>query len=149
MTAPRWSEKDLENFRDTGAPVPKERDVQRALFEWADASAHPALDLLYAVPNGQMRPGSAPEPGLRSGVPDVCLPVGCGKYSALYLELKRLNGVPSDVTDAQDRWLTSLCEAGNAGVVAYGYDSAVRVISNYLDASLPRERVHASDDSSE
>lgn len=108
-----------------------ERDDQKALFSWAEwrSNQDERLALMYAVPNGQYRPGQRMEPGLKPGVPDVCLPVPCGDYHGLYLELKHGR---NSTTDAQDWWLDRLEAQGYQCRVAHGFDEAVRCVERYL-----------------
>lgn len=111
-----------------------ERDEQAAVFEWAEwkANQDPAYRLMYAVPNGQYRPGQRPEPGLKAGVPDICLPVPRGGYHGLYLELKVGDNQP---TAKQEWWLEALADWGYITAVAWGFDDAVAVIETYMEHS--------------
>ena len=123
------------------APAQREHKIQEALFETAayKEGERPALKLLYAVPNGQYRRGQRMEPGLKSGVPDVALPVPRpgtdGRlYHGLYLELKREGG---RVRPEQRTWLERLRAAGYAARVVYGYEEAWTTLIDYLDGCLP------------
>src|SRR5699024_2367061 len=84
---------------------------QQTFFqEEADATGtHPDLRLMYHVPNEgkrSARQGARMRAeGLRAGVPDICLPVPRGGYSALYIELKAGRNKP---TDDQLAWLAAL-----------------------------------------
>ena len=121
-------------------PEQKESQIQERLFEvaaWKEGE-RPELKLLYATPNGQYRPGQRMEPGLKSGVPDIMLPVArTGSdgtpYHGLYLELKRKGG---RLRDEQVEWLEALREAGYAARVAYGFEEAWVTIVDYLDGYL-------------
>jgi hypothetical protein len=68
--------------------------------------------------------------GLRSGVPDLCLPVARGGWHGLYIELKRQDG--GRLTDAQRGWLEALSEEGYRAVLCRGFDEASEVILAYL-----------------
>jgi hypothetical protein len=117
-TAEEWREEE----------GPSERELQQALVEWARMQPSEA-SLLYAVPNGQYRPGQAPEPGLKPGVPDLCLPVPSREHGALYLELK----VGSNTTtDAQEEMIEKLRAAGNRVVVCRELQNAMNTIREYL-----------------
>lgn len=65
-------------------PVPTEAEEQIALFEWAtlQSGRFPELALLYHVPNGGSRnkieAARLRAQGVKSGVPDLCLPVARG-----------------------------------------------------------------------
>ena len=102
-----------------------EHAMQRALFAWADAKGV----LMYANVNGQYRRGQRPEPGLRAGVPDVCVPAMRGGFGGLYLELKTAKG---RVSKAQHAWIDALKAAGYAVYVVRSLDQAVGVIEDYL-----------------
>ena len=79
-------------------PVPTEADEQIALFEWAalQSGRFPELTLLHHVPNGGSRnkieAARLRAQGVKSGVPDLCLPVARGGNHGLYIELKRQRG---------------------------------------------------------
>lgn len=84
--------------RTQTAPVPTETVEQQWLFQWARAEAgrHPELALMYHIPNEGKRSRTggqrAVAEGLKSGVPDICLPVARGGAHGLYIEMKRQQG---------------------------------------------------------
>ena len=129
----------LKSTGEAKAPEPSEHDLQASLFELAayKEGERPALKLLYATPNGQYRPGQRKEPGLKSGIPDLMLPVprraGARFYHGLYLELKRKDGT---LRPEQRMWLRRLRSAGYAARVAYGFEEAWTTICDYLDGAL-------------
>ena len=69
-------------------PVPTESEEQQTLFSWAtmQSGRYPELRLLYHIPNGGSRgkaeAGRFKAEGVKSGVPDLCLPVARGAYHA-------------------------------------------------------------------
>ena len=113
-----------------------ESEEQKIIFRWAEYSkgAHPELSLLFAVPNGGSRnrieAHNLKLEGVKAGVPDICLPVPCGDYHGLYIELKRTKG--GVISDAQKEWIEMLNERGYLAVVAKGANEAIKVISDYL-----------------
>lgn len=118
-----------------------EHAEQAALFRWAALASgvHPELRLLFAIPNGGARNKRTAwmlkAEGVRSGVPDVCLPVPKAESGALYIELKRsaTPGKPRGrVSESQRDWLGALHAAGNTVAVAYGWEQARVVIERYL-----------------
>jgi hypothetical protein len=109
------------------------------LFSWAELAqgVHPELGLLFAVPNetGWLHPktrGRLARMGRKSGVPDIMLPVPKRGKHGLFIELKRQNGVPSDVSAKQAMWLDALDEQGYTTAVCYGFAHARMIIEEYL-----------------
>lgn len=121
-------------------PVASEHAEQAALFRWAAvmAPSRPGLELLFAIPNG-MAASSLKEArkikreGMRPGVVDTCLPVPRGRYHGLFLEMKRSNGVPSDLTANQRWWIERLTAQGYLATWAPGWEKASQIILNYLN----------------
>lgn len=68
----------------TPPTVPLEDAEQRIIFQWAamETAARPELGMLYAIPNGGKRAIKTAivlkAQGVKSGVPDMCLPVARG-----------------------------------------------------------------------
>jgi len=113
---------------------------QRHLFTWAGYAKgkYPELRSLFHIPNGGRR--SRVEAailiglGVRSGVPDVCLPVSRGGYGALWIEMKaRREDGGKAPTKNQYRWGEWLVEQGQAWVVCFGFAEAKHAILTYLD----------------
>lgn len=119
----------------TGRLIPSEHAVQVALIDWTKMmeARYPELSLLYAVPNGGFRSPSVAKTlqleGVKSGVPDLCLPVARSGYYGLYMELKAADG---RLSANQHRWLSNLTAQGYAAVVAYSFDQAREFLVNYL-----------------
>jgi len=117
-------------------PVATESEEQQALFEWASMQAgkYPELRLLYHIPNGGRRgkaeAGRFKAGGVKSGVPDLCLPVARGNYHGLYIELKRIKG--GRVEPSQEAWIVALKEQGYYATVCRGWVAASRVLIWYL-----------------
>lgn len=128
-------------------PAPLERHSQAALFEWAGHATgrHPELATLYAIPNAggftggfrknMLRVMQMRKEGVRSGVPDVHLPVARGGYHSLYIEMKREYGGKGSSAE-QVEWAKKLVRFGNRVVVAHGFDEARAAIEEYL--ALPK-----------
>lgn len=117
-------------------PVPLESDEQQALFDWAELQSgkYPELRALYHIPNEGKRSAATGaklrREGLRSGVPDICLPVARGGYHSLYIEMKRVKG--GRMTVDQACWLNMLTKYGNYAVRCNGWEEAKNVILWYL-----------------
>ncbi|MEN6312770.1 MAG: VRR-NUC domain-containing protein [Clostridiaceae bacterium] len=112
-----------------------ESTEQQALFEWAEITAKktPELKLLFAVPNGGKRNITTAvrlkKEGVKSGVPDICLPVPCGGFHGLYIEMKVGRNKPAA---NQIWWIGQLRKHGYRVDVCYSWGEAVKVITEYM-----------------
>jgi hypothetical protein len=119
-----------------------ETTEQMQLFAWAKRteSILPELKLLYHVPNEGKRTNGAilKAAGLKSGVPDICLPVAFGNFHGLYIELKFGSNKP---TQGQRDFMDLLKGQGYAVAVCYGAESARKTILDYLTepGKMPKE----------
>jgi len=117
-----------EEWREADAGQPSEREMQKAITEWAEYQ--PGLEsLLFAIPNGQYRPGQRPEAGMKAGMPDLCLPVPSGQHGSLYIELKTPSG---RVRQEQKEMIERLRDAGNRVSVCRSVDDALSTITEYI-----------------
>lgn len=116
--------------------TPTEHAEQVALMRWASMASGqmPELRLLYAIPNGGMRnvvvARKLKAEGVRSGVPDLCLPVPRGTFCGMYIELKRRKG--ATVSDEQKSWIAELRANRYHAVVCHGWEMARVMIVDYL-----------------
>ena len=125
-----------------------EHQEQAAIIEWArmQANLHPALEWLFAIPNGAKRPWRknrqgkrySPEAiklkreGLTPGVPDLFLPYPSRGYHGYFLEMKRPGNIEG-VRDGQKEFM-AYCEcAGYLAQVHDNADSAIEAIKWYLE----------------
>jgi hypothetical protein len=98
-----------------------------------------ALCLLYSIPNEGKRSMQEADrlkrQGLRSGIPDLCLPVRskCGKYGSLYLEMKRESG--GHVSANQHKMIENLRKYGNMVEVCRNAESGLKTIAEHLGRS--------------
>lgn len=115
-----------------------EEMLQRAVFEWIFhmEKRYPVLQYAFHVPNGGARSkaegGVLKACGVRSGIPDILIPVQNGRYHGLALELKYDKNKTSE---NQVRWLGLFADAGYLTGVAYTTDEALQFLSLYLDFS--------------
>ncbi len=111
---------------------------QISLFRWAAfaENIYPELKLMYHVPNEGKRSavtGSRlKQAGLKSGVPDIVLPVARGGYIGLYIELKYGR---NKTTANQEMWLRNLRDQNHLTAVCYGWEQARELIEKYLKLS--------------
>ncbi len=110
-----------------------ETTEQISLFVWARNSVHaiPCLSLMYHVPNeGKRTNGTVLKAmGLKSGVPDVCLPVASHNFHGLYLEMKYGR---NKATPEQEAFMAGLRKQGYKTVVCHGAEEAKAEILDYL-----------------
>jgi hypothetical protein len=125
----------MRKWRDA-SPVPTESNEQQTLFEWARRmeGKWPELRMMYHIPNEGRRTARngarLKAEGLKSGVPDICLPVPRGEHHGLYIELKRRKN--ARVTPEQMEWIEGLVAQGYVAAICRGCDEAIEVITGYL-----------------
>jgi len=121
-------------------PVPTEEWEQLRLLEWAIrlTPRFPELGLLFHIPNSGKKhinyAAKQKKLGLKSGVPDLMLPIAKKGYHGLFLEMKRRKGGVLSVK--QKAWAKELERQGYGFKVCYGWEAAADLLVNYL--SLPK-----------
>ena len=100
------------------------------------------LKLMFAIPNGgsrgdsalsrQIRGNQLKAEGVRSGVPDIFLPLGKRGYNGLFIELKRADKGNSRVSENQDDFIPRLREQGFCAEGCYGAERAKELIKWYF-----------------
>ena len=109
-----------------------EHDEQVRLFRIA--AQHPELETMFAIPNGGHRSkataGRLKAEGVKSGVPDIFLPVKSREYGGMFIEMKVGRNKP---TENQREWLFDLSVAGYYCTTCYGADEALAEILWYLE----------------
>ena len=129
-----------------------EHDNQVTVIEWAkyNEGRFPELKLLYAIPNAgawrgkpfitksglKLPPLQATKfkkEGLKSGVPDLCLPVPRGGYHSLYIEMKSEDG---KMSENQEKFAAMLCGQGNLVMVCRNADAAIKALETYLKSGV-------------
>lgn len=136
----RYNDKGYaDEFKPTKVKTVRSSEAgeQRVVVSWCQMkeNRYPQLKLLYHIPNGGKRSKSEAvrfkSEGVKSGVPDLCLPVksadGC--FNSLYIEMKY--GV-NTTSDKQKEWLNNLNKQGSYACVCYDADCAITVIEKYL-----------------
>lgn len=108
---------------------------QQHLFQWAGFAEgkYPELRYMFHVPNGGSRnkaeAAHLKAQGVKSGVPDICLPVPKGSKHGLWIEMKAGR---NKTTERQDAYLDFLKEHHYHVAVCYGWEEAREVILEYL-----------------
>jgi hypothetical protein len=126
----------VPQYKDGENMIPTEHESQCALFEWAGRQERrfPELRLMYAIPNGGLRhkkvAADLKAEGVKSGVPDVCLPVARGTWHGLYVEMKRKK--TGRVSVSQAGWIEALADQGYRAEVCHSWTDAADLILDYL-----------------
>lgn len=137
----RKSMKTPIEYRVRDLKSTNEDKEQIALMRWAgyQIKKYPELAMLFHIPNGGYRhPATAARMkllGVKSGVPDICLPVARGEYHGLWIELKAGRNKP---TQLQVAWHMNLSAKGYRVAVCWGWEAARDVIEEYLTGSGDR-----------
>ena len=101
----------------------------------------PQLALLYHIPNERkctpQQGARLKRMGVKSGVPDLHLPVARGAYHGLYLEMKTEKG---RVSANQAWWLERLRENGCCCVVCRRWEDAAHTLVTYLTEGRADDR---------
>lgn len=114
-----------------------EHGHQVAVFVWVRANVRkePLLDWLFAIPNGGQRnaatAGRLKAEGVKSGVPDLMLPVPRKNYAGLFIEMKKLDGKLDK--NQKDVWIPFLTGQHYYVGVCYGWEQAVDCLKWYLE----------------
>lgn len=122
-----------------GWNYPTEDQEQQAVIDWARmmAGKYPELELLHHIPNGGSRnkaeAAKFQRMGVKSGIPDLCLPVPKGLYHGLYIEMKRQTSWT--LTDAQKDVISKLAAQGYYCEVCPGAEAAIKIITWYLQGA--------------
>lgn len=106
-----------------------EANEQIAVIDYCELRNYP----IFAIPNGgsrnQLEAANLKRQGVKSGVPDLCVPVAKHNYHGMYIEMKVGRNKP---TDNQIKWLRMLKENGYFVCVCYGFDEAVKALDWYF-----------------
>ena len=114
-----------------------EAQEQKLLIKWTQQPSirekFPCLALLHHIPNGGKRSAiegkHLKEMGVKSGVPDLFLPVPNAKYHGLYIEMKVGKNTTSD---SQEWWIEHLRKQGYKVAICYGWEEAAAELTEYL-----------------
>lgn len=108
-----------------------EHDIQKALNKRMGIKKIP----FFAIPNGVWLKDNYKEikklknEGLKSGVPDILIPVPTPNHCGLFVELKTKKGKTSK---NQDKWIKYLNKAGYKCITTYGAKDLFDKIDKYL-----------------
>jgi len=109
---------------------------QVALMAWCalNFEVYPKLKLLFAIPNGGERnpvvAARLKAEGVRSGVPDLMLPVARHGRFGLFIEMKKPK--QGKVQGSQAEWHRDLDTEGYGVAVCFGWEEARDCLVQYL-----------------
>ena len=121
---------------DQLAKAGTEHAHQCALMCWAASQfkTSPELEWLFAIPNGGERniavASRLKAEGVKSGVPDLFLPVARRGFHGLFIEMKKLKGT---IGPNQPKWEAHLKGAGYGHLYSYGWEQAASALQWYLE----------------
>lgn len=119
------------------ARVGTEAAHQCALMCWAASSGIVELKWLFHIPNGGSRhiaeAGKLKAMGVKSGVPDLFLPIMRNGRGGLWIELKKIGGI---VSKEQCDWIVLLVDQGYAARICYGWIEARDALLQYLQVPM-------------
>lgn len=106
-------------------------------WAWIYQERCAALAMLHAIPNGGLRNKSVAAKlkmeGVKSGIPDLDLPVPSGIYFGLVIEMK----FGRNKATAEQIWfLERYARYGRKTAVCYSADEAIKMICEYLNLPL-------------
>jgi len=112
-----------------------ESQHQQALFSWA--KKYPELDVMFAIPNEGKRSGYTGAKhkamGLKSGVPDIMLPLSKQGYHGLFIELKKDD--KQKISPNQKKWMEKLSINGYKAVACFSWEEARKALIDYMEVS--------------
>ena len=126
----------MQNSNEKPPPKwPTEHAEQVTLVQWFDTTYPQYAGRLFAIPNGGWRAKAQALKlqleGVRSGVPDLFLPVAANGKHGLFIEMKRSKG--GRLSPEQKDWLAYLSAAGYQAHCCAGFDEARACIVSYLE----------------
>ena len=123
------------DIADIKGEIMSEAQDQIAVMRWAEmqSNKYPELKLLFHIPNGsnksKAQAGLFKAMGLKSGVPDLFLPVARQCYHGLFIEMKTSKGV---LSKNQEWWLFELQKQGYRYDIARSCEEAIEGLKEYL-----------------
>lgn len=125
--------------------INREHILQSQVIAWCFANRFnlPGIELIFAIPNSQKLIARLPNKqhkfaylnfmkaeGMKTGVPDLFLPVPRKHLHGMFIEMKAGKNKPSD---DQTTWLADLALNNYKVVVCNSFESAQREIIEYMN----------------
>lgn len=115
---------------NTKKPIPSESEEQITVIEYCDLKGIPIYHIANEGKRTRYTGDLLKRMGMRTGFPDLCVPVAKGKYHGFYIEMKSASGKP---TKDQISWLKCLKTNGYATAICYGASEAIELIDKYMN----------------
>ena len=112
---------------------PSEDDVTATVVQYCHMRGVPVAHVPNEGKRSPQQGARLKRMGMSPGFPDLVIPLPCGAYHGLYIELKVGNG---RTTAEQKEWLARLCKNGYAATACWGVDEAMNTISHYLKGEV-------------
>lgn len=106
-----------------------ETEEQIAVIDYCDIYGIPIYHIANEGKRTRYTGSLLKQMGMRTGFPDLCVPVPKGKFHGFYIEMKSLSG---KATEDQKRWLKTLKNNGYATAICNGADEAINKIEKYM-----------------
>lgn len=110
--------------------IPTEHQEQSLVIQYCNLKKIP----IFHIPNGSYKSLTArvkaKKEGLKSGIPDLMIPVANKNYHGLFIEMKRIKN--SKVSVQQKQWIELLNNRGYKAIVCYGSSAAIKEIEDYI-----------------
>lgn len=110
-----------------------EQEEQIAVIDYCDLRCIPIYHIANEGKRSTRTGATLKRMGMRTGFPDLCIPLARGKYHGLYIEMKVQ---PNKVTEEQKKWLRTLHNNGYATCVCYGFEEAREKIDKYISLEV-------------
>ena len=116
--------------------------IQQSIIQWASMCKYKdILRFMYHTQNGGSRNkvegARFKREGVKSGVPDLCLPCARKGYHGLYIEVKLDNTATtkkSYLKPEQKEWMEFLIKEGYRHDIVRNLQDAMRIINWYLES---------------
>lgn len=115
--------------------IPSEHDEQVSLFQEMAirAKQDPRWGKAFAIPNGGLRnivvAKKLKAEGVRAGTPDIFIPVPCGRYCGMFLEMKKRKG--GSVSQEQYEFFCGV-QMDYFTAIGHGAQHAIELVSTYF-----------------
>jgi hypothetical protein len=113
----------------TKKPTATETEEQITVISYCDIKGIPIYHIANEGKRTRYTGDLLKRMGMRTGFPDLCVPVAKGKFHGFYIEMKSHQGKP---TKDQISWLKRLKTNGYATAICYGASEAITLIEKYL-----------------